>query len=79
MMKIKTPAATAAAVYTEKKIEQIKQNPWIRAGAFALSVTAGFLLARLLHAGFTWLPTLCNGTQDKASPLMAILKLLRSD
>ena len=77
-MKMETPAATVAVLPAQKKGGDITQNLWFRAAAFALSAAGGFLCARMLHAGFTWLPTLSDGAQDKAGPLVAILKLLRS-
>ena len=77
-MKLETPTVTLAAISVEKKMGDVKQNPWFRASAFALSATSGFLFARLLHLGFTLLPTLTDGAEQKAGPLVAILKLLRS-
>ena len=77
-MKTEIPAATAVALSPERKTGNIKQNFWFRAGAFALSVGGGFLFARLLYMGFTVLHTVGGGGENKASPLVAILKLLRS-
>ena len=77
-MKMETPAATVVALSVERKIGDIKQNFWFRAGAFALSVAGGVLFARLLHAGFSVLPTLGDGAQNKVSPVVTILKILRS-
>jgi len=62
----------------DKRIGDIKQNFWFRVGAFALAVAGGVLLARLLYAGFALLPLLGNGAQDKASPVVTVLKMLRS-
>jgi hypothetical protein len=77
-MKMETPTVALAAISVEKKTGNVKQNPWLRASAFVLSAASGFLFARLLHLGFTLLPTLTDGAQEKAGPLVAILKLLRS-
>jgi hypothetical protein len=77
-MKMQTPAAAAVAVSAEKKIDDIKQNFWLRAGVFVLSVAGGILFSRLLHAGFALLPSLGDGAHDKASPLVAVLKMLHS-
>ena len=77
-MKTETPAATAVPLPPESTIGSFKQNFWFRAGAFALSVGGGFLCARLLYAGFTLLRGLGGGAENKASPLVTILNLLRS-
>ena len=77
-VRTETPGATAAVPSAERKIGDIKQNFWFRIGAFALSAAGGFLLARLLYVGFIVLPTLTDGAQNKVSPLVTILKLLRS-
>jgi hypothetical protein len=76
-MKMETHAATMAFP-AEKRVDDITQNFWFRAGVFVLSVAVGFLFARLLHAGFALLPALGDGATGKASPLVAVLKLLRS-
>jgi hypothetical protein len=77
-MKMETPAATVVALSAERKIGDIKQNFWFRAGVFALSVAGGVLFARLLHMGFTVLPTFGNGAQNKVGPVLTILRILRS-
>jgi hypothetical protein len=77
-MKMETPAITIAALPAEKRIDDLKHNPWFRTAVFALSVAGGFLLARLLHAAFTVLPMLGDGAQGKAGPLFTILRILRS-
>jgi len=80
MMKMQPPVATTVAMSAEaeKKIDDIKQNFWFRAGVFALSMAGGVLFSRLLHAGFALLPALGDGAHDKASPLVAVLKILHS-
>ncbi len=72
------PGTTVAAISAERKIHDITQNPGLRAGAFALAAAGGFLFVRLVHVFLTWLPTLGNGAQDKAGPIVTILKLLRT-
>ncbi len=66
------------AMSAEKKIDDIKQTFWFRAAVFVLSVAGGILFSRLLHAGFTLLPSLRDGAHGKVSPLIAALKMLRS-
>lgn len=66
------------AISAEKKIVDIKQSFWFRAGVFALSVAGGFLFTRLLHTGFALLPSLGHEAHDKASPLVTVLKMFRS-
>jgi hypothetical protein len=77
-MKMQTSAAATMAFFAEKKIDDIKQSFWFRAAVFALSVAGGILFSRLLHAGFAWLPSLGVGAHGKVSPLVAVLKMLRS-
>jgi hypothetical protein len=77
-MKMETPAATVVTFSAEKKTDDFKQNFWVRIGAFALSVAGGFIFARLLYVGFAVLPTLGDGAQNKVSPVVTILKILRS-
>lgn len=77
-MSMQIPVATTMAVSAEKRIGDIKQNFWFRVAAFTLSVAGGILVARLLYAGFVSLPALGDGATDKASPLVALLKILRS-
>ena len=77
-METETPTATAVALLPERKIGNIKQNFWFRTGAFALSAGGGFLFARLLYVGFTALRTLGGGAENKVSPLLTVLRLLRS-
>jgi hypothetical protein len=77
-MKMRPPAAATVAISTENKIDDIKQNLWFRAAVFALSVAGGILFARLVHAGFAWLPSLRDGAHGKVSPLVAVLKMLHS-
>jgi hypothetical protein len=77
-MKMQTPAAATMVISAEKKIDDIKQSFWFRVGVFALSVAAGVVFTRFLHAGFAWLPSLRDGAHGKVSPLVAVLKMLRS-
>ncbi len=77
-MKMQTPAVATTAISAEKKIDDIKQSFWFRAAVFALSVAGGILFSRLLHAGFTLLPSLRDGAHGKVSPLVAVLKMLHS-
>jgi len=76
-MNMETPSTRIVAISAGKK-DDITQNPWLRAGAFALAVAGGFLCARLVHVFLTWLPTLGDGAQDKAGPIVTILRLLRT-
>lgn len=78
LMKMQTPAATTMVISPEKKIDDFKQNFWFRAGVFTLAVAGGILFSRLVHAGFSLLPSLANGAHDNASPLVAVLKMVRS-
>ena len=76
-MKMQTSAATLA-ISAEKKIDDFKQSLWFRVAVFVLSMAGGILFARLLHAGFSLLPSLSAGAHDKAGPLAAVLKMLHS-
>lgn len=73
-----TPIATTIAISAEKKIDDIKQNFWFRTVVFAASVAGGILFVRLLHTGFAFLPLLGDSAQGKVSPLVAVLRFLRS-
>ena len=77
-MKMEMPIDTAAEFSSERKTTDIKQNFWVRAAAFVVSVAGGFLVARLVYALFVVLPRLADTAPDKAGPLLTILKLLRS-
>jgi hypothetical protein len=77
-MKMQTPAVGSMAISADKKIDDVKLNFWFRAGIFALSVAGGILFTRLLHTGFSLLPSVGDGAADKASPLVAVLKMLHS-
>ncbi len=77
-MKMEIPETSAVAISVDKKIGDIKQNFWFRTSMFALSIAGGVVFTRLLYAGLALLPLLGNGAQGKASPVVAVLKMLRS-
>ncbi|HVM60802.1 MAG TPA: hypothetical protein VMV72_08045 [Verrucomicrobiae bacterium] len=77
-MKMDIPIDAATELPAEKKATDFKQSFWVRAAAFILAVAVGFLLARLVHAGFAALCTIGNGGQAKVSPLVAFWKALSS-
>lgn len=77
-MKTNTSVAATLAISADKKIDDIKQSFWFRIGIFMLSIAGGIIFARLLHAGFALLPVLGGGATGKVSPLMAVLRMLRS-
>jgi hypothetical protein len=77
-MKMQTPTAATMAISADKKIADIKQSFWFRAGVFALAVAGGILFTHLLHAGFCLLPSIKDGAADKTSPLVAVLKMFHS-
>ena len=66
------------AVSAEKKIADFKQSLWFRAAVFTLSVAGGIVFARVLHAGFSMLPSLSNGAHDNAGPLVTVVKMFHS-
>jgi hypothetical protein len=73
-----TSEASAIAVSSQARVDDIQRHISFRFCVFALSAASGYLFSHLAYEGIRLLPSLGASAHAAASPFLDILRMLRS-